>query len=824
MTAPPPRPKRRDTLIAASIFLFLLALYLLTAAPGIQFEDSGEFALSAHGLGVSHPPGYPLYVILGKLFASLPVALPDFRLVVASGFFCAAAAALLFLALRSWGMGALPSAAASLALGFSRTLWQHAAVIEVYTLSVLLSVVILALVLARLRRGADTRILALIPLALAANFANHYTVFFAFLPVALLLFFARPTRSFSGLVRRLLLFVLLFAAGASLYIHLPLASAREPAVDWGGPETWQTFTEHLKRVQFVQWESQEKLHLDTIKKYAAHFISNLPAEFTLPLVFIGILGMCLAFMERPLPAGLLVYLFAVQSAGVILFARFHFMESRVSVMRVFFFGAYLALAVFIAWAVEYIRSALPRSRATTALIAAPLLALLVWQGSLNFRNNDYRRAVTAKWFGAEVLDEIGRDGVALLHGTHYVSPAMYLLGVEGRRPDVLAIDSHGNILTRNPGWSPAEFGRINLPTREARLVREHTGKRPIYSAYPRPLPTQKATFFNEGLLFSVGDREGCDPAAWERRVDMPPEARSWEPRDFEARFAGAIVDWRRADCHHSAGDTPLANVILDKIDSRFETSAMAQLSLARIYHRWGDTSRAQRAYTRALGLCPTYSEVYIELGDIILQRGNLEHACELYRKALDLNPNSEIAMLNLANIHQRENRPREAITLYKRLLGANPRIALAWNNLGNVYEQLRDADRARECYRKAIEIDPYLPLPRLNLATLLIGAGRPGEAVDELRTHLELAPDSAYGFYNLGVALHQLRRLDRAAAAFRRAVDLEPMFMEARSNLLKTLLEAGRKQDALDLIDETEEAYPESKEQIDWLREQVSRY
>ncbi|MFH1537687.1 MAG: tetratricopeptide repeat protein, partial [bacterium] len=760
--------KRRDSLIAAALFLLLSGLYLLTAAPGIQFEDSGEFALSAHGLGVSHPPGYPLYVTLGKLFTSLPVGLPDFRLGLASGFFCALAAALLFLLLRSWGMGALPSSAAALALALSRTLWQHAAVIEVYALSVLLSVIILALALGSLRRGAEThsadaRVLLLIPLALAANFANHYTVFFTFLPVALALTFFRRFRNFAALVRTLSLFVFLFAAGALLYVHLPLASAREPAVDWGGPETWQAFTAHLKRVQFAEWESQEKLHLDTVKNYAAHFISNLPAEFSFPLVFIGLLGLCLALMEKPLPAGLLAYLFAVQSAGVILLIRFHFMESRVSVMRVFFFGAYLALSVFIAWAIEYIRSALPRSKAVTAAVALPLLTLLVWEGAVNFRYNDYRRAVMAKWFGEEVLDEVERDGVALLHGAHYVSPAMYLLGVEGNRPDILAIDSHGNLLTRNPGWSPAEFGRINLPTREARLVREHLGKDPVYSAYPRPLPMFEASYFNEGLLFLLGKEEGCDPAAWEKRVDIPQEARQWEPRDFEARFAEAIIDWRRADCRHEAGDTALANVILEKVGTKFETSAMAQLSLARIYHRWGDTSRARLAYSRALELCPTYSEVYLELGDVVLQQGNLEHAAELYRKALDLSPKSETALLNLANIHQRENRPRDAVALYRRLLRGNPQIALAWNNLGNAYEQLHNREKAGECYRKSAKLDPYLPLPHLNLATLLIGTGRSREAVDELRIHLELDPESAYGYYNLGVALHQLRRPDQAA-------------------------------------------------------------
>ena len=48
-----------------------LALYLGTLAPTVTFADAGELAAAAYTLDVAHPPGFPLYLLLGKLFTLL---------------------------------------------------------------------------------------------------------------------------------------------------------------------------------------------------------------------------------------------------------------------------------------------------------------------------------------------------------------------------------------------------------------------------------------------------------------------------------------------------------------------------------------------------------------------------------------------------------------------------------------------------------------------------------------------------------------------------------------------------------------------------------
>ncbi len=54
---------------AACVFGYALVLYVLTVAPTASFWDSGEFIAIAHGLQVSHPPGAPFFMLVGRLFS-----------------------------------------------------------------------------------------------------------------------------------------------------------------------------------------------------------------------------------------------------------------------------------------------------------------------------------------------------------------------------------------------------------------------------------------------------------------------------------------------------------------------------------------------------------------------------------------------------------------------------------------------------------------------------------------------------------------------------------------------------------------------------------
>ena len=64
---------RTELVCAGAVFSVALVVYVRTLAPTVTLTDSGELIVAAHGLGVAHPPGTPLWVMLAHLASLVPV-------------------------------------------------------------------------------------------------------------------------------------------------------------------------------------------------------------------------------------------------------------------------------------------------------------------------------------------------------------------------------------------------------------------------------------------------------------------------------------------------------------------------------------------------------------------------------------------------------------------------------------------------------------------------------------------------------------------------------------------------------------------------------
>jgi hypothetical protein len=133
---------RRDALIALFIALFGLAIYTRVLAPDVLYSDSGEFQTLAYTWGMSHPTGYPVYLVLARLVGFIPMGTLAWRI----SWFSAIAAGVtlggLYLVTRHLtGRGG--AMIASLALLMSYTFWSQAIIAEVYTPATALIVIVM---------------------------------------------------------------------------------------------------------------------------------------------------------------------------------------------------------------------------------------------------------------------------------------------------------------------------------------------------------------------------------------------------------------------------------------------------------------------------------------------------------------------------------------------------------------------------------------------------------------------------------------------------------------------------------------------------------
>ena len=149
---------RTNAIIAAGVWLVSFIVYALTVQPTFSYWDCGEFVACAKILGIPHPPGTPLFVMLGRIFSMIPLVTDVSHRVnllsVFSSAFTAMFSYLLTVRLvryffngdRENSLGRYIAYAAGIAGGFfvafSATNWGNSIEAEVYGLAMALSVAI----------------------------------------------------------------------------------------------------------------------------------------------------------------------------------------------------------------------------------------------------------------------------------------------------------------------------------------------------------------------------------------------------------------------------------------------------------------------------------------------------------------------------------------------------------------------------------------------------------------------------------------------------------------------------------------------------------
>lgn len=386
---------------AGAASLVACVVYLATLAPTVTWQhngaDSGDLAAAAFTLGIPHPPGYPLFIIVASVFARWTWFEPAHGIGVlvalagaASVYFLARAAHELSAPVAKNSRAALLASLCALAFAFAPLFWAQATIVEVYTLHQLFAAVLLwAMVSAHPRR------VYFAAGALGLGLAHHWSILLL-APGAWLAL--RPTR---GQWRALWLLV----APLTLYAYLPLRAAQDPPVNWGDPRTLENFLWVVTAAPYRGYLFGLGA-LELLMRVAA--VARLWLEQFTPLgVLLGLWGLARLWQtQRRRARALLVSVALIAAYAVVYNSRDSF---------VYLLPAFAIAALWLAYgAADLIMTC---ARARWAWLGVAALALLpLYNLGLNYRALDLSRDRAAFNYARAVLEALPRAAVVFADG------------------------------------------------------------------------------------------------------------------------------------------------------------------------------------------------------------------------------------------------------------------------------------------------------------------------------------------------------------------------------------------------------------------------
>lgn len=416
-------------------------LYFMTAARDFVVGDSPELITAAVILGVPHPPGYPLFTMLGHLFSLLPIGPIPFRVNLVSVVCDALAVGVVFLTAFRLSQSRLASAVAALILALNPLFWSWSLAAEVFPLNNLLASLMIYFVVVWYQ--APDRAGSLIIAAFVAGLAlaNHHTIVLLGPAVCFVLWQRRAV-----LQRRpqiVFLCAIVFCLGLLPYLYVLWAAARHPAYNWGHVSSLSDLFRVITR------QSYGGHHLVAPAFRGGSSLDRILALFASMGALInlfGLLGLVYAWRHcrsyfwfvllgfvftGPFFAKITNLNLAAASEGLFVLERFFLLPQVV-------IAPLLALGIVMVAGLVASHASVSPAR-SVPLVAGALALVLIIGVVTNYSRIDQSHNHIARLYAEDVFATIKPDTILLASGDGLALPLIYLNTVERVRPDVTII-------------------------------------------------------------------------------------------------------------------------------------------------------------------------------------------------------------------------------------------------------------------------------------------------------------------------------------------------------------------------------------------------
>jgi len=503
-----PKPLGSNAKPWAGISLFLLTflVYLKTLAPGVYGFDSAELATGVFTQGIVHPPGYPLYLLVGKLFTLLPIGDVAYRLNLMSAFFGSLTIVLLYYAIRNIIENRFAAWFAAMLFAVSNYFWQMALIAEVYTTYTAFLAGNL-LLLSLWRKQGTRRYLLAFALLYGLSLTAH-TSGILFAPAFAWLILSTPHWKKSHWPLVIPMF-LLFLIGLTPNVYLSLRASASPAMNYSSSYSGVDLT----TLSGLWWMISSKAWGFLIFGYTWHEIPGELIRFTTYLwrnylgigVILGTIGIAWLWRRSStwtigLLLGFTTYSFFIANYRVI--DKDTMFLPSYAVWTVFIAGGFMAVYEFIEQSLSKNLDVLWLMRTVKTLSIAFIALGLV----LNWRWVDMSKVDNYTLFAEEVLAAAAPHAVIIAPWSSAAVLEYYQV-TEGQRPDLLIFNSSLHAVAKyyelwQNGMSQAEiYERISAD--EVDFINQYIDKKTVYTVEYNPGLAQRFEYLPEGSVFKL---------------------------------------------------------------------------------------------------------------------------------------------------------------------------------------------------------------------------------------------------------------------------------------------------------------------------------
>jgi tetratricopeptide (TPR) repeat protein len=721
---------KSDYLWAVFTALLSSGVYLLTVAPDLTGEDSGELITAAYTLGICHPPGYPLWCILGKLFTIIiPFGTIAYRVNFMSVFFAAWTIFFLFLVIRKITGNRVIAAASALVFAFSYEFWSQTTIAEVYTLDTFfVTASLLTLIVWDEKRSKQ--LLYVLALLCGLGCTNHHTM----APISLVFAGYVLLKARRGQINLKVagICVLLFTAMLSVYLYLPIRARANPYMNWGNPQTLTRMGNHILRKQYEVPQAEKETNLEYQRswqrfgKQMGVYLQAYVRQFTYLLFYLPLLGLWVHFRKKKLEFSFLLAIFLLTSIGFVLFSNFPVTREQIIGNDFLFIPSYMVSTIWLSIGLLYLWKALLKKVAQSAVpIAASILtfSLPVINLFANYYENNKREYYFAVDYGNAAFDTMEKNAIILPKGDHRRFSLLYLQGVLGMRKDVTIASKYGYIEENLYSGLVAEKGKTGgsaetIPVSEKeKYIILNNQNRPIYFTERRTLSDLNGFLMvPEGLLFRI-IREADLPKYskkvseeyWKRytfrNLDDPRVA-----RDYSVDLITFDYHYMRAQSYLEEGRTKQAIEEVERLKKPAEGLKEVFNNVGSMLAEHGLLKEAVIFFEKALYCDPNFLVATQNMAKAYLLLKDYQTGLKYLNRALEIKPNDFDTHIALAQMYMEKKEFDSAIIQLENLTIRFPQQFLPYRILGFIYRDgKKDANKAFELFQKSLELNPNQP-------------------------------------------------------------------------------------------------------------------